>query len=89
MDHVRPSSLAHIEIGDAFATQANTLFFTSFPAEIRRKILVEAFGDRLLHVVRLEPPYLDGFHWAGGECEDIFMMAHMVRSRRLVSSWRS
>ncbi|KAI0849130.1 hypothetical protein F5Y00DRAFT_253063 [Daldinia vernicosa] len=41
------------------AATANSKFFTSLPPEIRRRILIEAFGERILHLdLRLEHPVM-------------------------------
>lgn len=68
-DHPASNSLHDFDVGDAFSAQDSSLFFTSFPAEIRTKILVEAFGDRILHVVHPRDVFTRKFYWTGGECK--------------------
>lgn len=63
-------SLDQFDVEDAIAAQANSLYFTLFPAEIRRKILIEAFGDRVLHIVHSKDPRTGQLQWSGGECQN-------------------
>ncbi|KAI1660568.1 hypothetical protein F4813DRAFT_298044 [Daldinia decipiens] len=51
----RPQPLA--AISPLPTATANSKFFKSLPSEIRRRILIEAFGERILHLdLRLEHP---------------------------------
>lgn len=52
---VLPSQRAHQlntppEMGDIGAATTNSTFFARLPSDVRRLILIEAFGDRIMHM---------------------------------------
>lgn len=57
--------------------QANSLLFQKFPTEIRRKVLREAFGSRVVHIVHWRKWHTGIFFWTGGQCTNPVL--HQVR----------
>lgn len=53
------------------SAQVGSVLFETLPVEIRKQILVEAFGGRVLHIVHWKNPKTGTLQWSGGECTDV------------------
>lgn len=58
----------HFDAAESWAAQAGSAFFTVLPAEVRRKILITAFGDRTLHIVHWKNFKTGKDQWFGCLC---------------------
>lgn len=50
--------------------QADCMLLQKFPVEIRKQILGQAFGSRVVHIVHWREWKTEILHWAGGECKN-------------------
>lgn len=55
---------------DLVGNQADCSFIQKLPVEIRRRILGEAFGFRVVHIVHWKDWPTGVLHWSGGACKN-------------------